>query len=57
MGMVLGQSLRTRFLIGLTALATWILLGLGFRFYAEHFGNYNKTYGAVGGVAILLLLF
>jgi len=35
----------------------WIVLGMGFRYYIERWGKYNETYGAVGGVAILLLLF
>lgn len=37
----------------------WILLGLGLKYYVEEFAqeSYNKTYGAVGGVAILLLIF
>ena len=32
-------------------------LGLGFKYYAIHFGRYHQTYGNVGGVAILLVLF
>jgi membrane protein len=41
------------------AVAVWIGLGLGFRFYIVHIGGkgYAKTYGTVGGVAIMLLLF
>jgi len=37
----------------------WLLLGLGFRLYIDRIGGrgYDRTYGAVGGVAILLLLF
>ena len=37
----------------------WIGLGLGFRYYVNHFGRskYEETYGSVGGAAILLLLF
>lgn len=37
----------------------WLLLGLGFRMYIDRIGGrgYDRTYGAVGGVAILLLLF
>ena len=37
--------------------AAWIALGLVFRIYVDRFGSYGRTYGAVGGVAVMLLLF
>jgi membrane protein len=40
-------------------LTSWVLVALAFRYYVNHFGQskYQETYGSVGGVAILLLLF
>lgn len=32
----------------------WILMTLAFRFYVQNFGNYNRTYGTIGGVIVLL---
>jgi membrane protein len=32
----------------------WVLATIGFSLYANFFGNYNKTYGALAGVIILM---
>jgi membrane protein len=39
---------------GVTATVLWVVASLAFSFYVSHFGNYNKTYGALAGVIILL---
>lgn len=36
------------------AVLGWIAVSLAFSYYVSHFGNYNKTYGAIGAVIILL---
>jgi membrane protein len=33
----------------------WGTVSLGLRTYVSHFGNYNATYGSIGGVILLLL--
>jgi membrane protein len=35
----------------------WLFATWGFTQYAEHFGNYNATYGSIGGVIVLLTWF
>jgi membrane protein len=35
----------------------WVLVSLLFRFYVVNFADYNATYGAVGGVMVLMLWF
>jgi membrane protein len=39
------------------ATVLWILISLGFRFYVTNFASYNATYGAIGGVIVLMLWF
>jgi membrane protein len=37
-----------------TATVLWIVASIGFSVYANTFGNYNKTYGALAGIIILM---
>ena len=36
------------------ATVLWIVVTLAFRFYVQNFGSYNKTYGAIASVIVLL---
>lgn len=37
------------------AIILWLLMSYGFRFYLGYFNTYNKTYGSLGAVIILML--
>lgn len=37
------------------ALLAWLVMSSGLRMYVAHFGNYNATYGSIGGVILLML--
>jgi membrane protein len=38
-----------------TALLVWVIASAAFGLYVASFGNYNKTYGSLGGVIVFLL--
>ena len=37
------------------AIVLWLLLSSGFRLYLEYFNTYNRTYGSLGAVIVLML--
>jgi len=37
------------------AVGIWLLISFGFRFYVSRFGHFDATYGALGGVMVLML--
>jgi membrane protein len=39
------------------ATVLWLLISLGFRLYVTNFGAYTETYGAIGGVIVVMLWF
>jgi membrane protein len=41
----------------LVATLLWLAISAGFKFYVANFANYTETYGAIGGVIVLLLWF
>jgi membrane protein len=39
----------------LLAVLLWLLVSLGFKLYVDNFGDYNKVYGSIAGVIVLML--
>ena len=39
------------------ATAVWVVISLGFKYYLATLGTYTETYGAIGGVMVLMLWF
>jgi membrane protein len=37
------------------AVVMWFVVSLGFKIYVENFGSYNKVYGSISGVIVLML--
>jgi membrane protein len=37
------------------AVAMWLLVSLGFKLYVDNFGDFNKVYGSIAGVIVLML--
>ena len=51
------QPFRLITLGAVLAVSVWILASIAFAFYVQNFANYNKTYGSMGAVIVLLLYF
>lgn len=39
----------------LLATVLWLVASIGFAIYTQHFGSYNKTYGVLGAVVVLMV--
>ena len=39
------------------AVTMWVVVSLGFKAYVDNFGDYNKVYGSIAGVIVLMLWF
>jgi membrane protein len=48
------QSKKHALAGAIVATLLWVVVTMGFRLYVQNFGSYNKTYGTIGGVIVLL---
>jgi membrane protein len=39
----------------IVVITLWSLVSIGFSLYVDNFGSYDKTYGAIAGVIVLML--
>ena len=49
------SGIRQIALGGLVALVIWLIASGGFALYVSQFGSYNKTYGSLAGVVVILI--
>jgi membrane protein len=42
---------------GVITTIAWMIVSVGFSLYVSHFGSYDKTYGSLGAVVVLLMWF
>ncbi|MEM5017983.1 MULTISPECIES: YihY/virulence factor BrkB family protein [Metabacillus] len=49
------MTLKSVYFGAIVATVIWQVISLGFAFYVSQFGNYNATYGSIGGVIVLIM--
>ena len=54
MAMLSSLVLGAELIASVVTTLLWLVATLAFRYYVQNFGSYNKTYGTIGGVIVLL---